>query len=277
MLESNVILYIMAFLFCMTLTVFLGRLIIPLLKEINSGVVKNASRATESLKDDSLCLQSMTEWFVEELGKDRSIELEKLCGSPSSIVNRALIRIYGEISGGKTLEATHITAIKELAKKGVPHSSTSLPAGIEALVENGRLYFVYKQAPTEISDFDLLLIEGENKIESAGIDIFFNIDPYSKNIYKKSILLSIASDKIKGALVVRNRRAGDKILSGGVHKSLKKLLNEKKIPLDLRSRIPIICDDDGIVAIPFVAMRDGARVTQNFTDEKQIKITVCIR
>ena len=251
--------------------------IIPLLKEINSSVVKNASRATESLKDDSLCLQSMTEWFVEELGKDRSIELEKLCGSPSSIVNRALIRIYGEISGGKTLEATHITAIKELAKKGVPHSSTSLPAGIEALVENGRLYFVYKQAPTEISDFDLLLIEGENKIESAGIDIFFNIDPYSKNIYKKSILLSIASDKIKGALVVRNRRAGDKILSGGVHKSLKKLLNEKKIPLDLRSRIPIICDDDGIVAIPFVAMRDGARVTQNFTDEKQIKITVCIR
>ena len=251
--------------------------IIPLLKEINSGVVKNASRATESLKDDSLCLQSMTEWFVDELGKDRSIELEKLCGSPSSIVNRALIRIYGEISGGKTLEATHITAIKELAKKGVPHSSTSLPAGIEALVENGRLYFVYKQAPTEISDFDLLLNEGENKIDSAGIDIFLNFEPYSKNIYKKSILLSIASDKIKGALVVRNRRAGDKILSGGVHKSLKKLLNEKKIPLDLRSRIPIICDDDGIVAIPFVAMRDGSRVTQNFTDEKQIKITVCIR
>ena len=33
MLDSNVILYIIVFLFCMTLTVFLGKLIIPFLKD----------------------------------------------------------------------------------------------------------------------------------------------------------------------------------------------------------------------------------------------------
>lgn len=249
--------------------------VIPLLKEINSGVVKNASRATESLKDDSLCLQSMTSWFIDELGRDRSIELEKLCGSPASIVNRALIGIYADISGGKTLEAVHINAIKELAKKGIPHSSTSLPAGIDAVVKNGKLCFVYKKEPSVAADFDITLENGKNAVDSAQIDIFVNTEPYSKNIYKKSILLSIESDKIDGALKARSRQAGDKIFSCNVHKSVKKLMNEKKIPIELRSRIPIIYDQNGIAAIPFVAIRDGVKSTKE--TNQQIKITVCMR
>ena len=45
---------------------------------------------------------------------------------------------------------------------------------------------------------------------------------------------------------------------GGMHKSVKKLLCDKKIPLDERCRIPMICDNDGIVAIPFVGVRDSS-------------------
>ena len=251
--------------------------IIPLLKEINSGVVKNTSRATESLKDDSLCLQSMTSWFIDELGKDRAIEIEKLCGSPSSIVNRAIIGIYSDISGGKTLEAVHINAIKDLAKKGIPHSSISLPSGIEAVIENEKLCFIYKNDTPKSTEFSIMLENGKNAIQEAEIDIFVNIEPYSKNVYKKSILLSFESAKIKKPLIARNRCAGDNILSGGVHKSLKKLMNEKKIPLELRSRIPVICDAEGIVAIPFVSIRDGVKATKEIPTDQQIKITVCIR
>lgn len=251
--------------------------IIPLLKEINSGVVKNTSRATESLKDDSLCLQSMTSWFIDELGKDRAIEIEKLCGSPSSIVNRAIIGIYSNISGGKTLEAVHINAIKDLAKKAIPHSSISLPSGIEAVIENEKLCFIYKSDTPKSTEFSIMLENGKNAIQEAEIDIFVNIEPYSKNVYKKSILLSFESAKIKKPLIARNRCAGDNILSGGVHKSLKKLMNEKKIPLELRSRIPVICDAEGIVAIPFVSIRDGVKAAKEIPTDQQIKITVCIR
>ena len=253
--------------------------IIPVLKEINSGATKNASRMTETLKEDSLCLQSMADWFVEELGRDNSIELEKLCGSPASISNRALIVIYDKLSGGKTLEATHIKAIKELAKKGTPHSAVSLPDGIEAVVENGKLYFTQKNEKKAFEgDFEIILKNGENVISESCVDIFINSEQYSKNIYKKSILLSIASDKINGTLIARNRKAGDKILSGGMHKSIKKLMNEKKIDLSLRSRIPIICDDSGVIAVPFVAIRDGVGSTNTRnTDIAITNIRVCIR
>lgn len=252
--------------------------IIPILKEINPSAVRNASRMTESLKDDSLCLQSMADWFVEELGGNYSIELEKLCGSPSSIVNRALIRLYDEITGGRSLEATHINAIKELAKKGIPHSSISLPNGIEARVENGRLCLLTKGNTNFSFDaFNVLLSNGKNEITDAEVEIFLNDLNYSKNIYKKSILLSIESDTIDGALVARSRAPGDKILLGGMHKSVKKLYNEKKIPLELRNRIPIICDKSGIIAIPFIGIRDGARAKQSSTADNTTTVQICIK
>ena len=251
--------------------------IIPILQEINSGVIKNTSRATEALKEDSICFKNMTAEFINKYCNDFSIALNDICNAPSSIASRALISIYAEISGGGTLEATHISAIKELAQRGVPHSSVSLPANIEAAVENGRLCFILKKEQKQISEFNIALQDGINTIHDAEIDIFVNIEPYSKNIYKKSILLCIDSAKINGVLIARCRQSGDKILSGKVHKSLKKLFNEKKIPLELRNRIPIICDNNGILAIPLVAVRDGVRQTKEILESNQTKITVCIR
>ena len=251
--------------------------IIPILKEINSGVIKNTSRATEALKDDSAYLKNATADFIAKECKDYSLSVGVVGSTPPSIINRALISIYADISGGESLEATHVSAIKELSKRGVPHSSTSLPMGIEAVIEADRLCFIRKKEQKQISEFNVTLKDGVNAIDGAEIDIFINIEPYSKNIYKKSILLTIDSAKINGALVARCRQAGDKILSGKLHKSLKKLFNEKKIPLELRERIPVICDDNGILAVPLVAIRDGASPTNKGSDSNKTNITVCIR
>ena len=246
--------------------------IIPILKEINSGVVDNLSRMTKSIKSDSAYLQSVTNSFSKECVKDNAIELERLYKTPEPIVNRALMQIYENASQGKNLETVHITAVKALAEKGVPHSSVSLPANIDAVIEDKKLYFIKKEEKADIKEFCITLSSGENRIEEANAIIFIDSDLYSKNIYKKSILLSIDSAKIKGGLIARSRQSGDKIISKGMHKSVKKLMCDKKIPLDIRSRIPIICDDDGIVAVPFVAIRDGASTKNSSIKEKNIKI-----
>ena len=234
--------------------------IIPVMKQINSGAVKNAARMSETLRNDSLCLESMAGWFVEELGKGYAIETEKICGSPASIVNRAIIRLFGEFSGGASLEHTHVAAIRELASRAVPHSSVSLPENIDAVIENKKLCFVKKSdKPTECEAFCVTLSEGENRISQTNSEIVIGNSQSSKNIYKKSILLSIASDKINGALTARSRAGGDRIRMNGMSKSVKKLMCDKKIPVELRSRLPVICDGDGILAIPFIGIRDGAK------------------
>ena len=250
--------------------------VIPILKEINSAAIKNASKTARSLKEDSAYLQEATDRFIKEFCNDHSIDAKALCSAPTSIANRALIRLYDEVSNGGTLETVHINAIKELASKSVAHSSISLPCETDAVIEGGKLCFVKRKITEDFFEYEKKLTDGENEIQEAKITVFVNSEQYLKNIYKNSILLHITFDKIDGTLIARNRRQGDKILLGGMHKSVKKLMNEKKIPLELRQRIPVICDDKGILAIPYIGIRDGAAHKSNDKTTNFIKINVCI-
>jgi tRNA(Ile)-lysidine synthetase-like protein len=64
---------------------------------------------------------------------------------------------------------------------------------------------------------------------------------------------------MKGAPVLRNRRAGDRILSGKCHKVVRKLPAMAALPPKVRERMPLLCDDEGVFAVPFGPLRDGAK------------------
>ncbi len=245
--------------------------IIPVLRQINSGAVKNAYRTARNLHEDALCLEALARSLTDDINRGYSIALEKFCSSHASITNRALMRIYTELSDGNTLEAVHVEAIRELVRRAVPHSSVSLPSDFEAVIEDQKLHIRKKRSAEGIAvtlPYTLKLGEGSNFISQTNCEIFIGTSHNAKNIYKKSILLPIDFDKIEGGLVARNRLGGDKIRINGMNKSLKKLLCEKKIPLDIRARLPIICDDKGIVAVPFIGVRDGAKRSDDKIDNK---------
>ncbi len=249
--------------------------IIPIMRQINSAAVENAYRMSKSLEEDSLCIESLSLWFAEELGENCEIDIEKVADSPAAVVNRVLMQIYSFLTEGKTLERVHIDALRELARRGVPHSSVTLPCGIVGVIENGRLCLIKRDEQdikTAVEAYLLPLFDGNNVISQADCEIFIGNSHNAKNIYKKSIQLSLDFDKIEGELVARSRQEGDKIFTGRMNKSLKKLFCEKKIPLALRSRLPLICDDCGIVAVPSVCIRDTAKVTAQ--TEHILKITV---
>ena len=44
----------------------------------------------------------------------------------------------------------------------------------------------------------------------------------------------------------------------GMHRELRKLMNEKKIDPELRDSWPVICDGEGILYVPRIGLRDGA-------------------
>lgn len=237
--------------------------IIPVMQRINSGAVKNAIRMSESLREDMLCLDHMADELIERQADRSSIGLQSFRSAPASVANRALIKLYGELTGGKTLEMTHVNALRELAARAVPHSSVSLPAGIVGVIEREALCLCTEAKIPEAEDYSIALREGSNPISQTNTEIFIGNSQNAKNVYKKAIILYIDSAKIKGELFARSRKPGDSIRTRGMSKSLKKLLCEKKLPLELRARLPIICDSDGILAVPFVAVRDGMSADQN--------------
>ena len=240
--------------------------IIPELKAIAPGAENAAARLSDTLRADALCLDSMAEWFLSETRNGYFIETEKLCGSPSAIVTRALMTMYSEISEGASLEYDHIKALMELANKATPHASLDLPFGIRAVIENKSLGFTKADKPPknyDLSPFSLELSMGENKIEEIGALITLKNEQKNINVYKKSMNLAIDFDKILGSLCARERRAGDKIRIGGMSRSIKKLMCDKKIPLELRPKIPVLCAGDEIVAVPYLGVSDNFKATRD--------------
>ena len=57
-------------------------------------------------------------------------------------------------------------------------------------------------------------------------------------------------------ILARERREGDKIRLKGINKSLKKLMCDMKIPVHMRSRLPVILANGRIVAVVGVGVAD---------------------
>jgi len=68
---------------------------------------------------------------------------------------------------------------------------------------------------------------------------------------------------LRGALFVRNRRAGDRFRPLGAPgtRTLKEVLIDRKVPADRRDVVPVICDEAGIVWVVGVSIADRVRVT----------------
>jgi tRNA(Ile)-lysidine synthase len=61
-----------------------------------------------------------------------------------------------------------------------------------------------------------------------------------------------------GAVEVRFRRGGERLLNGGLHRSVKHLLQEAGVAPWLRSTYPLLYDSRGLLAVPGLAHRDAS-------------------
>ena len=113
--------------------------------------------------------------------------------------------------------------------------------------------------------FEYKLKEGFNEIPELDMAIAITSDAnedFSSNIYKNSIQVKLNSAIIVGGLSVRNKRDGDAYYYGGMTRKLKKLFTDKKIPVSIREKTPILTDEKGIVWVPGFGVRDDSPPTK---------------
>lgn len=212
--------------------------VIPLLEEINPDVRSAAMRLSSSMVELCAFAESEAEKYTSDNIKD-------LNSAPAPL----LPFIFGGLAKDASLEGVHVASLTELCRKGIDGSSVSLPKNLRARIDAGRIVFE-KDTGRELSpdlSFEVALSEGENILPTG-----------ERVIVSSSPVADAKAFAVSGNLLARSRREGDKILSGGMHKSVKKLMCDKKVPISRRVTLPIICDDGGILWIPEVAARDGA-------------------
>ena len=230
-------------------------LVLPLLKEINPSLSSAVTRMTDSLTLDNQYLSEVSEKFILENYENGKIDLSLLNHLHPSIKTRVIYSLL-KINNATDLLEVHVRAVDNLSSRALSHSRLDLPCNLTVSVESGMLVFDKKKPLCETVSFNLPFIYGTTKIEQTGdivarfhSDDKENIEKF-KNIYKKFIQAEITSATIKGALLLRTRKPGDIFNINGINRKLKKVLWEIESDPKKRNKLPIICDDCGILWVP---------------------------
>ena len=245
--------------------------ILPEMTTLNEAAVRHISELCRTLREDEAFLENAARAILANEDKPNCLSLSALQDLPPSIAGRVLALLFGE----PPLSAKNREELLTLAARAVPHSALDLPQGRRARIENGTLFaeLVKSEMPRPLSTTPVSM--GATELSDRGMLFLIDseTDPNelrfsAKNIYKNETTIHINSDRIKNGLFLRSRGEGDTILSHGMHKKIRKLQNECALPLELRTSLPLLCDKDGVLWCPLVALRDGA------AEEPHLRITL---
>lgn len=205
-----------------------------------------------------------------------------------AILSRLIRKAYNEFSGiHSNFQKVHVDDIIFLQKQGTGRS-INLPGGICAENRYYDIYFFKKDSKGELVFNEKYIIENINDIKSKlyeGFNIYLQDFRLNLNIkrleLKPSLNLKTNNttkyfdlNKIKGSILLRNRKAGDRFSPLGMKgsKKLKDLFIDLKVPQDKRNDIPLLCFDDDIAWIIGYNISDKYKVDKNTKNILQIKL-----
>lgn len=230
--------------------------IMPLFDKVNPNIVKNIYRLSQTAKQDTDLLDLLAK-------EGQSVDVN----DHSSIKARKIANDFFVLNG-KSLEKTHIDSVLEAVAKSKCSKKQlyiSLPGDFEAVISDGN-YKIIKTETKTYSEAIPALVElkqgfndfgswrvfiGENKPEKTD-DCAYN----EEIIYNYLTLCALDFDKISKCVYARNRRQSDCFICNGINRNIKKCFIDKKIPLEERDKIPVICDNEGIIFVPYIGIAD---------------------
>lgn len=229
--------------------------ILPRLERLTPDVDRAFTRAISNIRADDEYLSMVAESFINDFYFDEKLPVLDLTSLSPAIFSRVLISVASK--SGISLEKYHVDKIYSMLLNG-DNFSLDLPGAVSFFRSFDKCYF-FKKEDIASENLSVPLKMGFTEISELGIavEIADDVPLNSPNVYKYSIQALISSDIIVNELFVRTKKDGDSYRFGGITRKLKKLFLEKKIPQSQRSRIPVICDSNGIVWVPGFRVRDG--------------------
>ncbi|MBQ7907457.1 MAG: tRNA lysidine(34) synthetase TilS [Clostridia bacterium] len=226
--------------------------VVPALEKINPSFVEAVSRLAQTATWDREYFDKIVSKIFEENKIEDKIDLDLIKTLEPPICSRVLQRMSGDRLDYKSIQA----CLKLLSEGGVG-KKINLPQGISFKLERGYAHFV-ETKNLEKKEFCVKIKEGLNKIKAVNYIIGLNTEEIPLG-YTEIDRISLSSDAVSGQLYVRNKEDGDTIFQGKMTKKLKTIMCAKHIPSHKRDKIPLICDDNGILCVPRLVTRDGVK------------------
>lgn len=225
--------------------------VIPKLCELQPNLTEIFQRLSENAIEADDFVNASALDFLKKCSSN--IPLEQFNSLHPALKSRVLSILFEEKTGA-TLERVHIENVISLCSKARPHSSISLPNKISAKIENGSLTLTNNSKIDKDFAVNVAFCEGEYQFSEHTIITVVKNPATAENT--NQIHLDIKCELLKPDAHFRSRVEGDTVFAGKMNKKIKKLMSEKKIPLDMRKNLPLLVSENEILWVPSVVIND---------------------
>ncbi len=244
--------------------------VLPVLKQINSSLVRTSVRTLDALRLENDFIESETRKADSECRKgDCFINLRKF---HKAVRQRCIAEFLSEKNF--SYDYKRLESIDFIVLNG---GKINISKNLYFISDKNKLIFVKIPEKKDSDEISVPLNIGENSIFNGIIlnaEIIKSEDlKIHQNINRKFTNYLLDYDKIKGTMILRNRRNGDKIRLAGrsFTSSVKKLINAQVSP-DEKPFLHFVDDESGTVFAEKMGVAD--RVKPDSDTERILKITV---
>ena len=234
--------------------------VLPALEDAVSGAIENIARFASVASEDDEYLYAQSQTL---LTKSEDTFVVAFCDI-APLFRRACLTALKGLGVEKDYTATHLQSAYDL-QKSERGAYICLPKGVIAKKElSGIAFFLEKENTVTFSEKPPMKEFSESGFDGGryAVSVFCGDETAMQTGWK---VLRLDMEKLPKDACFRFRREGDEIKAfGGATKSLKKLFNEKKIPVEDREWLPLIAQRDGnkVFAVCGVEIADEIKVTK---------------
>lgn len=225
--------------------------IMPRLKKINPSFTNTAAEFTILAREDNELLEEMAAQFLNgRLGEHEvRIKASELISQKLPIASRMVRQILMHLS--VDVSYRHVQDILKLAYDGSASSQLILGGG-SVRREYGELVFSNEigKMPPKFEEFSIL--PGQSvELEDLNLKICCEQIENAEKVHNTFTTFYFKKEMVCGNISVRPRKSGDFWSPPGFagKKSLKKELINRKVPRWQRDTIPVLADDNGVLAV----------------------------
>lgn len=213
--------------------------VIPSLKKINPDFEKSVLKTLCLISEDENFLENQSKKAFDFIRTKDGFDAEKFKNLPQCLKSRCGVKIIKD-SSGISPEKKHVDLLCEIAEKT---GAVTLPKNVRVTCKNGIIKISKKMdKKSELWEYPL---KNFNNLTERKTNIIIKVTPFSEckntiNCVDRKNIINL--EKLPPGCVIRNRRTGDRFTLPfrKVTKSVKKLMNEFKIPEKLRDEIALI-------------------------------------
>jgi tRNA(Ile)-lysidine synthase len=247
--------------------------VLPELRRVNPRVDEAIERLARVMRDEErwwqLYLQSLEpELTLHRAENEWHLSLEWLARQPEAVQRRVIRYVVQQLSPeGREIAFEQVERLREAICAG-NRAGVTLHGGQWHVAVSRRALKAWRKHDASSVAYEMMVsVPGETPVPPAGVTLFaeYSVLPDAQLWRQDNWEVWCDASRIGKQLVVRNWRRGDRLQPLGLsgHRKLSDIFVDRKVPTHLRQRIPIVCDEEGIVWVVGLCLAHRVRCTSD--------------